>query len=164
MARDSGLIFADGGKDKAISWMNSMVNGKPVVPRSGYMVEFNALWYNALCFLKEMNGGTADKRIEELIKALDISFPNTFVNGFNYLFDYVNGSFVDWSVRPNMIFAVALPYSPLTRMQKRAVLDIVTKELLTPKGIRSLSPKSEGYHPYCTGRAYSWTDGQRIDS
>ena len=151
MARDSGLIFADGGKDKAISWMNSMVNGKPVVPRSGYMVEFNALWYNALCFLKEMNGGTADKRIEELIKALDISFPNTFVNGFNYLFDYVNGSFVDWSVRPNMIFAVALPYSPLTRMQKRAVLDIVTKELLTPKGIRSLSPKSEGYHPYCTG-------------
>lgn len=148
---DSGLIFADGGKDKAISWMNSMVNGKPVVPRSGYMVEFNALWYNALCFLKEMNGGTADKRIEELIKALDISFPNTFVNGFNYLFDYVNGSFVDWSVRPNMIFAVALPYSPLTRMQKRAVLDIVTKELLTPKGIRSLSPKSEGYHPYCTG-------------
>ena len=73
------------------------------------------------------------------------------MNGYNYLFDYVNGSFVDWSVRPNMIFAVSLPYSPLTRMQKRSVLDIVTKELLTPRGIRSLSPKSEGYRPYCTG-------------
>ena len=148
---DNGLVFADGGKEKAISWMNSTVNGKPVVPRSGYLVEFNALWYNALCFLKEMNGGNASERVEGLIKAMDISFPNTFVNGYNYLFDYVNGSLVDWSVRPNMIFAVALPYSPLTRMQKRAVLDIVTKELLTPKGIRSLSPKSEGYHPYCTG-------------
>lgn len=148
---DNGLVFADGGKEKAISWMNSTVNGKPVVPRSGYLIEFNALWYNALCFLKEMNGGNASERVEGLIKAMDISFPNTFVNGYNYLFDYVNGSLVDWSVRPNMIFAVALPYSPLTRMQKRAVLDIVTKELLTPKGIRSLSPKSEGYHPYCTG-------------
>ena len=55
---------------------------------------------------------------------------------------------------PNMIFAVALPYSPLTRMQKRAVVDIVTKELLTPKGLRSLSPKSEGYRPYYVGPQY----------
>ena len=53
-----------------------------------------------------------------------------------------------------MIFAVALPYSPLTRMQKRAVVDIVTKELLTPKGLRSLSPKSEGYRPYYVGPQY----------
>ena len=73
------------------------------------------------------------------------------MNGFNYLFDSVDGSKVDWSVRPNMIFAVALPYSPLTRLQKRAVVDIVTKELLTPKGLRSLSPKSEGYRPYYVG-------------
>ena len=76
------------------------------------------------------------------------------MNGYNYLFDSVNGSTVDWSVRPNMIFAVALPYSPLTRMQKRAVVDIVTKELLTPKGLRSLSPKSEGYRPYYVGPQY----------
>ena len=136
---DSGLLFADGGRDKAITWMNSVVNGRPVVPRSGYIVEFNAAWYNALCFSREMNGEATDKRIDKLISAINVSFPNTFVNGYNYLFDYVNGSFVDWSVRPNMIFAV------------RSVLDIVTKELLTPKGIRSLSPKSEGYRPYCTG-------------
>ena len=148
---DSGLLFADGGRDKAITWMNSVVNGRPVVPRSGYIVEFNAAWYNALCFSREMNGEATNEKIDKLISAINISFPNTFVNGYNYLFDYVNGSFVDWSVRPNMIFAVALPYSPLSRMQMRSVLDIVTKELLTPKGIRSLSPKSEGYRPYCTG-------------
>lgn len=147
---DNGLLFAD-GRDKAITWMNSTANGKPVVPRSGYIVEFNSLWYNALCFCKELKGGESTEKVDALITTIDKSFPEVFVNGFNYLFDYVNGSFVDWSVRPNMIFAVSLPYSPLTRMQKRAVLDIVTKELLTPKGIRSLSPKSEGYKPYYVG-------------
>ena len=150
---ENGLLFAN-GCDKAITWMNSTVNGKPVVPRSGYIVEFNALWYNALCFYTELMGGLPIERIDPIIKKVEKSFPETFINGFNYLFDYVNGSFVDWSVRPNMIFAVALPYSPLTRLQKRAVLDIVTKELLTPKGIRSLSPKSEGYKPYYVGPQY----------
>ena len=149
---DNGLLFAD-GKDKAITWMNSTTNGKPVVPRTGYIVEFNALWYNALCFYKELKGDT-DKQIDDLINKINVSFPETFINGYNYLFDYVNGSYIDWSVRPNMIFAVSLTYSPLTRLQKRAVLDIVTKELLTPKGIRSLSPKSEGYRPYCTCPQY----------
>lgn len=147
---DNGLLFAD-GKDKAITWMNSTSNGKPVVPRSGYIVEFNALWYNALSFYAEIAGEQAGPGVEALIKEIDKSFPEVFVNGYNYLFDYVNGSFVDWSVRPNMIFAVSLDYSPLTRVQKRAVVDIVTKELLTPKGLRSLSPKSEGYKPYYIG-------------
>ncbi|MCD8193664.1 MAG: amylo-alpha-1,6-glucosidase, partial [Tannerellaceae bacterium] len=146
---ENGLLYAE-GKDKAITWMNSTINGKPVVPRSGYIVEFNALWYNALCFYKELSGETVEK-YEQLIRAMDVSFQDTFVNGYNYLFDSVSGSAVDWSVRPNMVFAVSLPYSPLTRIQKRAVIDIVTKELLTPKGLRSLSPKSEGYKPYCTG-------------
>ncbi|MCC8171751.1 MAG: amylo-alpha-1,6-glucosidase [Parabacteroides sp.] len=148
---DNGLVFAD-GKDQAVSWMNSTLNGRPVVPRSGYIVEFNALWYNALNFFVELAGEQqAGPGIDALIKSIDKSFPEVFVNGYNYLFDYVNGSFVDWSVRPNMIFAVTFDYSPLTRTQKRAVVDIVTKELLTPKGLRSLSPKSEGYKPYYVG-------------
>ncbi len=147
---DDGMLFAD-GRDKAITWMNSTINGKPVVPRSGYIVEFNALWYNALCFYSEMYVDKPVEKFDQLIKKMDISFPDTFVNGYNYLYDYVNGSVVDWSVRPNMIFAVAFAYSPLSRMQKRAVLDIVTKELRTPKGLRTLSPKSEGYRPYYVG-------------
>lgn len=147
---ENGLVFAD-GKDKAITWMNSTSGGHPVVPRSGYIVEFNALWYNALCFFAEIDGEKAGAEIDNLIHSIDKSFPEVFVNGYNYLFDYVNGAYVDWSVRPNMIFAVAFDYSPLSRMQKRAVVDIVTKELLTPKGLRSLSPKSEGYKPYYVG-------------
>jgi predicted glycogen debranching enzyme len=174
---DSGLLYAD-GKDRAITWMNATVDGKPVVPRSGYIVEFNALWYNALCFYKELVGEDAniDVNVSGLIKDIEKFFPETFVNGYNYLFDSVSGSTVDWSVRPNMIFAASLPYSPLTKLQKRAVLDIVTKELLTPKGLRSLSPKSEGYRPdyagpqyqrdlaYHQGSAWPWLLGAYLES
>lgn len=152
---DNGLLFAD-GKNKAVTWMDSTIDGKPVVQRTGYIVEFNALWYNALCFYKELTDDTSAfaEGYDNIIKNVETAFPETFVNGYNYLFDSVSGSVVDWSVRPNMIFAVTLPYSPLTRTQKRAVLDMVTKELLTPKGIRSLSPKSEGYRPYYVGPQY----------
>lgn len=150
---DNGLLYSD-GRQKPVTWMNSVVNGRPVVPRTGYIVEFNALWYNALCFHKELDESVSPK-VDRLITALELSFPATFVNQYNYLFDYVDSSpNQDWSVRPNMVIALACPYSPLTRVQKRGVLDIVTKELLTPKGLRSLSPKSEGYRPNYIGPQY----------
>jgi len=70
---------------------------------------------------------------------------------------------MDWSVRPNMIFAVAFDYSPLSQEQKKSVLDICTRELLTPKGLRSLSPKSGGYNPMYVGpqnqRDYAYHQG-----
>ena len=172
---ENGLLFAE-GRDKAITWMNSTINGKPVVARSGYIVEFNALWYNALKFYKELAGDKADESADVLINKMDISFVETFLNGYNYLLDSVSGGYVDWSVRPNMIFAVAFPYSPLNRVQKRAVIDIVTKELVTPKGLRSLSPKSEGYRPnyvgtqnerdlaYHQGTAWPWLFGAYLES
>jgi predicted glycogen debranching enzyme len=151
---DSGLLFAE-GKEKAITWMNSTIENKPIVPRSGYIVEFNALWYNALKFGAELAKVNEDeereKTLEEIAAKTSHTFVETFVNGYGYLFDYIDGSYVDWSVRPNMLFAVSLDYSPLNRQQRFAVLNIVTRELLTPKGIRSLSPKSEGYQPYCVG-------------
>ena len=150
---ENGLLYAN-GKDKAITWMNSTSNGYPIVRRTGYIVEFNSLWYNALKFaseLSEIQQGKKSIEIEIIAKKTERSFLDTFVNGYGYLFDYVDGDFVDWSVRPNMIFAAALDYSPLDRQQRRTVLNIVTRELLTPKGIRSLSPKSEGYQPYYIG-------------
>jgi predicted glycogen debranching enzyme len=151
---DNGLIFSN-GREKAVTWMNSTVNGRLVVPRSGFIVEFNALWYNALCFYKELNGNISLPEIDAIIASIELSFPATFVNKYNYLFDYVDGYEQDWSVRPNMIIATAMIYSPLTRSQKRSVLDIVTKELLTQKGgLRSLSPKSAGYCPTYFGSQY----------
>ena len=151
---ENGLLYAN-GKDQAITWMNSTIDGRPITPRSGCIVEYNALWYNALKFASELASVNGDmKRIAELEKLADLtgkSFIETFLNGYGYLYDYIDGDYVDWSVRPNMIMAVALDYSPLSRSQKRTVLNIVTKELLTPKGLRSLSPKSEGYRPYYIG-------------
>jgi len=147
---DNGLVYSE-GRTKPVTWMNSMVNGRPVIPRSGYIVEFNALWYNALCFYRELYKEQSIGLVEMLIRELDESFPATFVNEHGYLFDYVDDQNRDWSVRPNMVIALACTYSPLSRTQKRSALDIATKELLTPKGLRSLSPKSEGYRPNCTG-------------
>ena len=91
------------------------------------------------------------------------SFVDVFLNEYGYLLDYVDGNMMGWSVRPNMIFAVAFDYSPLNSIQKKGVLDIVTKELLTPKGLRSLSPKSGGYNPNYVGpqiqRDYAYHQG-----
>uniref|UniRef100_A0AB33IM68 Glycogen debranching enzyme N-terminal domain-containing protein n=1 Tax=Prevotella sp. GTC17253 TaxID=3236793 RepID=A0AB33IM68_9BACT len=163
---DNGLLRTE-GKDKPVTWMNSMANGRPVVPRTGYIVEFNALWYNALCFCASMaeldNNEKHAARLHSLVARCKESFVNMFYNEHGYLFDYVDGNMVDWSVRPNMIFAVALDYSPLDLVQKKSVLDICTRELLTPKGLRSLSPKSGGYNPMYVGpqsqRDYAYHQG-----
>ena len=164
---DNGLLYSE-GKEKAVTWMNSTANGRPVVPRTGYIVEFNALWYNALKFCASMaTEFEAENEAAEYEKRADLcrnSFLDTFVNQYGYLFDYVEPlDSPDWSVRPNMIFAVALDYSPLTPAQQKSVLDVCTRELLTPKGLRSLSPKSGGYNPMYVGpqtqRDYAYHQG-----
>ena len=163
---DNALVRID-GKEKAMTWMNSTANGRPVVPRTGFVVEINALWYNALKFSAKLaalgNDEKEAERLETLAAQTKESFLETFLNDFGYLYDYVDGNMVDWSVRPNMVFAVALDYSPLLQDQKKSVLDICTRELLTPKGLRSLSPKSGGYNPMYVGpqtqRDYAYHQG-----
>lgn len=162
----NGLLYSN-GTDRAVTWMNSTVAGRPVVPRTGYIVEVNALWYNALKFVANMcaNNGCEHEAdtLERLAATVKASFVDTFLNEYGYLFDYVDGYMMDWSVRPNMIFTVAFDYSPLDAHQKKRVLDTVTKELLTPKGLRSLSPKSGGYNPNYVGpqnqRDYAYHQG-----
>ncbi|MBR2359934.1 MAG: glycogen debranching enzyme family protein [Bacteroidaceae bacterium] len=162
----NGLLYTN-GNNKAVSWMNSTAGGRPVVARTGYLVEVNALWYNALMFVAKMmneHGNAASAApLEKLAEKVKPSFVETFLNEYGYLLDYVDGYMMDWSVRPNMIFTVAFDYSPLDTHQKKRVLDIVTKELLTPKGLRSLSPKSGGYNPNYVGpqnqRDYAYHQG-----
>lgn len=165
--RENGLLYSE-GKKKAVTWMNSTANGSPVVPRTGYIVEFNALWYNALCFaasLAELSGNNAQvDHLNKLAEKVKTSFVEVFLNEHGYLFDYVDDKDPrDWSVRPNMIFAAAFDYSPLDQAQKKGVVDICTRELLTPKGLRSLSPKSGGYNPMYVGpqaqRDYAYHQG-----
>ena len=163
---ENKLVYSE-GRDKAITWMNSTANGRPIVPRTGYIVEFNALWYNAIKFSIDLCTHTGDaknvKMLSELAEQVSKSFVGMFWNEYGYLCDYCVDGYRDYLVRPNMIFAVAFDYSPLDKKQQKSVLDFCTKELLTPKGLRSLSPKSSGYNPMYVGpqvqRDYAYHQG-----
>lgn len=155
-ADDNGLVRTDGTR-QPMSWMDSArPDGTPLIPRTGYLVEFNALWYNALMFLLQMyaDDKQMQSRVERWQKISDAyaeSFAPTFLNDYGYLYDYVNGSYTDLSVRPNMVIAVGVDHTPLDRRQRKRILDFITCELLTPKGLRTLSPNSYGYNPWYVG-------------
>ncbi len=153
--RPDGLVNTN-GSDSPVSWMNAAWNGRPVVPRTGLLVEFNALWYNALIFASTLLENEADYSAlrEPLVATAEVlkpAFVSTFLNDYGYLYDYVCDNYADPSVRPNMAVAIGLDYSPLDRQQRKGVLDVITRELLTPKGLRTLSPKSFGYRPFYLG-------------
>lgn len=149
----NGLLWVD-GKDRPATWMNAVENNRPITPRTGYVVEINALWYNAMCFTAELLRIMGREQAADLMEyqscLMRDSYVQIFWNGI-YLDDYVTEDYHDKEVRPNQIWAVALPYSPLDKKQRKAVVDICTKELLTPRGLRTLSPKSGGYRPEYIG-------------
>jgi predicted glycogen debranching enzyme len=147
--QDDGLIYA-GEAGKALTWMDAVVHGKPVTPRIGLAVEINALWYNAICFSLEMAIIAGDKPFVDAWTPIADIIPASFVNTFwspekKYLADYVDGEYKDWSERPNMVFATSLPYSPIDEDIRKEVLRTVKQELLTPRGLRTLSPKNPQY-------------------
>lgn len=138
------------------SWMNNAAGaGNYALPRTGCLVEINAFWYNALMFNQDIARHLEDAKLEKrmglLAEIVKTSFVEVFYNDGGYLYDYVVGNYVDWSVRPNMLLAISQDYPLLDKRQSKSVIDIITKELLTAKGIRSLSPKSIGFRPRCEG-------------
>ena len=151
---ENGLLYTN-GTEKPVTWMNSMVNGLPAVPRTGYIVEINALWYNALKFnaqiLEHKGDAETGKQCDTWAELSGESFKDTFLNEYGYLLDYVDGNNISWAVRPNMLIAASLENTPLTIAERKKIFDICTKELRTQKGIRSLSPKSGGYNPIYRG-------------
>lgn len=153
--KKTGLVSTN-GTDTPVSWMSASINGKPIIPRTGLIVEFNALWYNALEFLlsiipQQESESEETEELKGLSRRCRASFVDTFLNEYGYLYDYVSGTYTDLEVRPNMVIAIGLEYSPLDRAARKKVLDLATRELLTPKGLRSLSPKSYGYTPNYVG-------------
>ena len=148
-ARDNGLIWA-GDPNYALTWMDAIVDGYPVTPRIGMPVEINALWFNAIYFSLEAAEAAQDnefiKNWDTYPDKLESAFVDTFWNeGKGYLADYVDDSGAHWEIRPNQIFAVSLPYSPLQGDMDEAVIKIVEQELLTPRGLRTLSPSDPSY-------------------
>lgn len=177
---DNGLIWA-GERGVALTWMDSVVFGKPVTPRIGYAVEINALWYNAIMFALELAKEGKDSKFtkewETIAQLVKESFCKTFwYEAKDYLADYVDEEGQNVFVRPNQVFAASLPYSPITDDMKRGVLNVVERELLTPKGIRSLAPKNPNYKgryegnqetrdlAYHQGTAWPWLLGHFVEA
>jgi len=146
---ENSLIYA-GQEGKALTWMDACVNGKGVTPRIGYPVEIQALWYNAIKFTLALAGEFGDKKFVKAWKDLPELIAKSFVASFwdeerGYLADVIDGNKKDWSIRPNQIFATSLPYSMINDEIKKSVLDVVRSQLVTTRGLRTLSPEDSNY-------------------
>jgi predicted glycogen debranching enzyme len=152
--RSDGLLYA-GNKDTNLTWMDAMINNTPVTPRYGAAVEVNALWFNALCFMEKLAKKFKDPVLTEiapLIEPLTQAFQQTFWDEqLGYLKDCVADDLQDTAIRPNQILAVSLPYSPLNKKMAKKVVTIVQEHLLTPYGLRTLSPQDPRYIPHYEG-------------
>ncbi len=152
---DNGLIYA-GEAGIPVTWMDAVVEGKPVTPRIGYAVEINALWYNAMKFAIELASAAGDIAFVESWNPLAEAFPQAFTGNFwdekrGHLADYTNDGYRDVSMRPNQVFATSLPFTPLSEDLRNRILERVKSELLTPRGLRSLAPKNVLYKGVYTG-------------
>jgi len=157
---DDGLLSA-GQADVQLTWMDAKIGDYVVTPRSGKAVEIQALWYNALRTIEDIAERLGDdwtrnhcRSRAELTRA---SFHGSFWNeADNCLYDHINlAGAADAAVRPNQIFALSLPYPIITGTRARAVIETVERELLTPYGLRSLSPRHPGYRPRYEGDSYA---------
>ncbi len=148
-----GLIRAGGGLDQ-VTWMDVCVNGILPTPRHGKPVEINAYWYNALKIMEVFSGitgsdGTGYATLAEQVK-------KSFVEQFymadkGYLKDVISGTKADEQLRCNQIWAASMPFTMLSPAQEKQVVDTVRRELYTPCGLRTLSPKDPEYHPHYGG-------------
>ena len=147
--QENGLIWA-GEEGKALTWMDAVTASGPVTPRRGMPVEINGLWYNAVCASLEWAEKAGDKQFIKEWKTLPELIRKSFLATFwdekrGYLADVVHNDVKDFSVRPNQIIPAALDYSPLDKEVKKSILNIIERELLTPKGLRTLSPQDTNY-------------------
>jgi predicted glycogen debranching enzyme len=146
---DNGLLWA-GTDNDVLTWMNVQFDGKPFINRSGLAVEINALWFNAINFYIELARRNKEKDIvsawQPVIDNINGSFISTFWSEKQgYLADVVRGDYRDFSARPNQIFATSLPYRPIPDEICHRILVFIEKELLTTRGLRTLSPKHPDY-------------------
>lgn len=150
---ENGLLEI-GDPDSQLTWMDANSNGKPVTPRHGSPVEINALWFNALCFFWDLcaQAGKTCTGVNQTIEKISENFERLYWNPQSgCLADVVRGTEQDPAVRPNQIFAVSLPFSPLSPGIRKSVIDRVASDLLTPYGLRTLSPAHPDYNAVYEG-------------
>ncbi len=152
MADSDGLIKSS--SEKPMTWMDAIVDGKPVTLRRGKAVEIQALWYNALCVLAKLakqfgeKPDSYDMAARKCKKSFNEAFWN---NGKGYLFDYIDGAHKDLAIRPNALFAVSLAFPVLEESKWKSVVGVAERELLTPYGLRTLALSEPGYRSVAGG-------------
>ncbi len=156
---DSDGLLSCGEPGVQLTWMDAKVGDRVVTPRYGKPVEIQALWYNALRVIEHLadQAGDIDRNVffREMAGTARRSFNIAFWNSVeNCLFDVVDGDDRDAAIRPNQIFTISLHHAILTEERWNAVLHVVTRELLTPAGIRTLSPKDPAYCAAYKGRPH----------
>ena len=152
---DNMLIWAS-NPHLAMTWMDAVVDGKPVTGRDGYQVEINALWYNAICYTLALARKHRDNAFVHEWKEAPDRIKEAFNELFwypqeEYLADYVDERGQNTFIRPNQIIACSLPYGMLSDDRKLSVISVVRRHLLTPKGLRTLSPRNPLYEGRCEG-------------
>ena len=175
-----GLLWA-GEAGSQLTWMDAKIADRVITPRIGKPVEIQALWYNALMIMEDFAlrfGHNEDRtRFITIAERTKVNFNSLFWNDDeDCLFDVVENGCRDGSVRPNQIFAVSLPFSMLDEERSRKVVAKVEAELLTPVGLRSLSPKDPKYvgvysgspferdSSYHQGTVWAWLIGGFVDA
>jgi predicted glycogen debranching enzyme len=175
-----GLLYA-GDEGVQLTWMDAKIGDLVITPRTGKPVEIQALWYNSLNVMADFAKSFKDKKDETRYRAMadlcKLSFNGAFWNEADEcLFDVVENGDRDGSIRPNQILAVSLPHSMLDAERSAKVLAKVESELLTPVGLRSLSPNDERYCPiyigspfardsaYHQGTVWGWLIGPFVDA
>lgn len=148
---DNGLLWVK-MNGVAMTWMNAYDQaGQPITERAGYQVEVNSLWYNAIAYAVDMDGKYGrDKKSLAVWKSIKEKIEANFYNTFwseerHHLADYVDEKGQNIFTRPSQVFACALDYSPINEEVKAMVVNAIKKELLTTRGLRTLSPKNPLY-------------------
>ncbi len=147
---DGDGLIAAGEPGSQLTWMDAKIGDVPVTPRQGKCVEINALWFNALKDMQHLTElMSEDRRAKEyadMAEAVRNAFGATFWNrAQSCLYDCIDGTYADASIRPNQILAVGLPHSLLSPEREHAVVQTVHRELYTPYGLRSLAPTDPNY-------------------
>ena len=147
------------GSNSHRHWMAGSAEGEPIVLRRGYLVELNALWFNALRFMEEAACAQGDEKAKDqyasIAKKVQDNFEKVFlVPGKRHLYDWVDfkSNEKDDSIRPNMILATSLPFSPLSATTMKNVFNVCWDELYTTYGLRTLSPSHEKFKGRAEGR------------
>ncbi len=172
-----GLIFG-GSKDTQLTWMDAKLGDEAITPRHGKAVEINSLWHSAHRIMAQRSH---DKKLSEHYEHRAELIASSFIKAFwnptvECLYDAIPDRQADASIRPNQIFAVSLPHCPLSKQQQKSVVDIVGEKLLTPMGLRTLSPDDSRYRnvygsswesrdrAYHQGTVWAWLIGPYIEA